>query len=164
MNRMGSRRGPHMPGLDEAIEKASSSAVVRETARDAATPPAARPESKARLPASLEDPEMREAKRRVVEHPPHVLSQTNRGLRMILIATVAVVAISWFATLGDRYITLLKIQELTKGDPNALRVMCAINPPTEHDVGLMHICEQAALIQPAEGPEQPTPSPRPKPK
>lgn len=73
------------------------------------------------------------------------MSETNRGLRMILIAAVAVVLISWIGTVGGQYIRYLEIQQLAATDQDALRVMCAHNPPTEHEIGWMHICEAAAL-------------------
>ena len=63
---------------------------------------------------------------------------------MILTATVLVMAMSCAATVGNQYIAYLKVQELAKGDPDALRVMCAVNPPTERDIGMMHLCETAA--------------------
>lgn len=160
MSRMGPPwRGSSSSDLDREETGLGPSPAARDAVRDAARE-LTRTEREPRVPASLEEPEMREARRRVREHPPHLLSQTNRGLRMILIATVMVVAISWGATLGDHYITYLKIQELTQGDPNPLRVMCAINPPTERDVGLMHLCEQAAKAAPEE-PAPPTPKPKP---
>ena len=99
-----------------------------------------------------EDPALLEARLRAAAraaNPPRGLSQTNRGLRMILIAAVAVVIASWAATVGSQYIAYLKIQELSKGDPDALRVMCAVNPPSERDIGMMHLCETAAKAGPA---------------
>lgn len=73
------------------------------------------------------------------------MSETNRGLRMILIAAVAVALISWGGTVAGQYIRYLEIQQLAATDQDALRVMCAHNPPTEHQIGWMHICEAAAL-------------------
>ncbi|MEM9725768.1 MAG: hypothetical protein AAF909_09920 [Pseudomonadota bacterium] len=109
--------------------------------------PARLPMRRAGGDPTREDPALLEARRRAewaAAHPPHALSQTNRGLRMILTATVLVMAMSWAATVGNQYIAYLKVQELAKGDPDALRVMCAVNPPTERDIGMMHLCETAA--------------------
>lgn len=95
----------------------------------------------------LDDPHLRSAREKARSHPappPHLLSQTNRGLRMILVSAVLIVAVSWAATVGQQYIAYLKIQELSKGDPDAMRVMCAVQPPSERDIGMMHLCELAA--------------------
>ena len=102
------------------------------------------------------------------------LSQTNRGLRMILLATVAVVLISWAGTVslqvGSDYMRHLTVASLINTDQDALRVMCAVNPPTEKEFGWMHICEAAAGAGSANGGPKavasatPTPAPKPKPK
>lgn len=74
------------------------------------------------------------------------LSQANRGLRMILVAAVAVVAISWGASLGGQYLKLMQIETLVAADQDVLKVMCAVEPPTERSLGWMHICETAAGV------------------
>ncbi|MEL6977771.1 MAG: hypothetical protein AAGM38_03715 [Pseudomonadota bacterium] len=94
---------------------------------------------------ALATQEMVEAKRsKLAQRAQPGLSQTNRGLRMILVSTVIVVGISWAATVSTQYIEYLKVQELAEGDPNALRVMCALKPPS--NVSLIHLCETVAKM------------------
>lgn len=126
-------------------------------AGDATTPAPPSPRAKREVEAAAQDAATarnleldalaaQERGRRAAERaePSHRLSQTNRGLRMILMTGFLTIAVSWAATLGHEYISYLKIQEFTKGDPNAMRVMCAVNPPSERDLGMMHLCETAA--------------------
>lgn len=68
----------------------------------------------------------------------------NRGLRMILVATVVCVAISWAGTVGVQYVKLLMVEELVQTDQDALRVMCAVDPPSEREFNRLHLCEVVA--------------------
>ena len=85
---------------------------------------------------------------RRLDHEPHArrLSQANRGLRMILVAAVIVVLISWGGALGGQYLRLMQIETLVAADQDVLRVMCAVEPPSERALGWMHICETAAGV------------------
>ncbi|MBX2856785.1 MAG: hypothetical protein KTR21_17495 [Rhodobacteraceae bacterium] len=68
----------------------------------------------------------------------------NRGLRMILIAVVACVAISWIGTIAVQYVRLMMVEQLVQTDQDSLRVMCAVDPPTEREFNRLHLCELVA--------------------
>ena len=68
----------------------------------------------------------------------------NRGLRMILIAVVACVAISWIGTISVQYVRLMMVEQLVQTDQDSLRVMCAVDPPTEREFNRLHLCELVA--------------------
>lgn len=75
----------------------------------------------------------------------------NSGLRMILIAAVIGIIVSWGGAIGRDYVKLMMVQELVQTDQDSLRVMCAVNPPAEHEFNRLHLCEVVAT-----GGERPT--------
>lgn len=68
----------------------------------------------------------------------------NKGLRMILFAAIAIVAISWVGTIAVEYMRIWQMQQLGQIDQDAMRIMCAIDPPSEKEFNRTHLCEVVA--------------------
>lgn len=79
------------------------------------------------------------------------LNQANRGLRMLLVAGLLAIVVSWVGAIGRDYMKLQMIDSLIAGDQDALRVMCAAEPPGPTEFGWQRICEAAAAVGPSEG-------------
>lgn len=77
------------------------------------------------------------------------LNQANRGLRMILVFGLLAVAVSWAGAVAQDYVRMMTAERLVASDQDALRVMCATNPPGPREYGWLRICEAAAAIGPS---------------
>lgn len=78
------------------------------------------------------------------------LNQANRGLRMILVFGLLAVIVSWAGAIGQDYVRMMTAERLVASDQDALRVMCATNPPGPREYGWLRICEAAAAIGPSD--------------
>ncbi len=131
MTRLGQRRA----SANSARDQTARDLPARVAAEDVAELDRVRDRARARAERNVE-----------ADASGHRLSQANRGLRMILIAAVSVVVISWGASLGGQYLKLMQIETLVAADQDVLKVMCAVEPPNERALGWMHICETAAGV------------------
>lgn len=112
---------------------------------------AAKPTVRAQ-PAPIEDPAISKLRHQVEAMDQELArargkvptSGVNSGLRMILIAAVIGVMVSWVGAIGIQYVKLMMVQELVKTDQDSLRVMCAVNPPAEREFNRLHLCEVIA--------------------
>lgn len=75
---------------------------------------------------------------------PRDVNGVNAGLKMILVAIVICVAISWVGTVAVQYQRMQMVEHLVTTDKDSLRVMCAVDPPGERDFNRLHLCEIVA--------------------
>lgn len=71
-------------------------------------------------------------------------TNVNGGLRMILIAGVIVAAIFNVGTVAVEYVKVWQMQQLAQIDQDAMRIMCAMDPPGEKEFNRTHLCEVVA--------------------